>query len=803
MALDRDLQRISEMSLTVDERSADNPPLACEVCKTLCEATREILGTEKGEVKGTSSPWYLPGVAELCQSDCHGSFFQSLLDRTRMTASDEFPHYQLDEVCFLTDLNTSSLTLSQRGEWRESPFSRDRRTERYGTVQSEFLIEPDPASSKGELSTGIARARPLREYIDLDVVNFWMWYCMQAHGDTCRLPPANQRPPGFRVSWLIDVEQSCLVPAPENAPYVILSYVWGQVPMLKTLKGNLSEHQKPGAFNTTSKSSMQTPATIKNAIDLTTRLGRLEGRLEGGVKYLWVDSLCIVQDDHHSLEQHIQHMALIYEAAVLTIVAADGPHADLELKGLQDISSPRTLAPVLELDDNLRVKYVLKTPISSSNWAKRGWTFQEGIFSRRRLIFFENSVRWVCRSMTCREEEYNCRHSSHTSAFSMVRGIHFRYPNLKALADLVGQYNRRNFTYPEDVVPAISSTLNALTRAYPAGFVFGIPISFLDCFLLWASKTSGKGRRREASSPDRAQEIAPSWSWAGWEGLDSDIEGNANSAMVTFRGGAHKETLSMLDWSMRKSLDSPAIRIPRQNDWYDFRCRFKGLKDDLPGGWHYHLDEKLKWSTHPEAPEGVYYSYDSVSDTRPEGKSKTDAPALFAPDILLTCMDHDGRDNDDIRFWQPVPIGSEREGQSPRTLERGFSYGRYLCAKTKTAQLYLGQLDSSGFEILNNVNVPIGRLQVDGVKEHGLVTSHLLNPEVDDPKFACEIVAISHNVSLSGRSIPFETGKEPVTEYNVLWIVWEEGVAFRRGIGQVSKQEWDSLELNEVDLVLG
>lgn len=60
-----------------------------------------------------------------------------------------------------------------------------------------------------------------------------------------------------------------------------------------------------------------------------------------GERYLWVDALCIVQDDEASKLQNIDRMAPIYPGAKLTIIAADGD-ADYGLRGLPSISIPRT-----------------------------------------------------------------------------------------------------------------------------------------------------------------------------------------------------------------------------------------------------------------------------------------------------------------------------------------------------------------------------------------------------------------------------------------------------------------------------
>ncbi|KAK8879681.1 HET-domain-containing protein [Apiospora arundinis] len=622
---------------------------------------------------------------------------------------------------------------------------------------------------KALMNLKIGRSRDWGEYIELDSLNHWIRYCDKNHGDTCGYPSTDRRSLEFRLSWLIDVEQWCLVPAPEDARYVALSYVWGQTPMLKTLEGNLMDQQKPGALRSKSNETMHVPATIRNAISLTSQL-------EGGIKYLWVDSLCIVQDDKNSLDRHIQNMGLIYEAAVLTIIAAIGTHADQELQGLEGISSPRPVAPFMEYDDHFQIRALFNSEVRHSHWAGRGWTFQEGMFSRRKLIFFEDTVRWVCQGMTAREETTDDHPSS---SDMMIRSARFSYPDLGALVELIGEFNRRDLTFPEDILSAISGTLNALAPAYPAGFVFGLPISFFDCFLLWASRTGGKGRRREAVSPSRSQDVPPSWSWAGWEGLDADIRGCTFSANMDFSYSTGIETIPMLDWSLRDSVTSPPVRIPRQNDWYEFRRQYMGKMDGLPLGWHCELDT----DTH-----SLYYRHDYVIPMPGEGNV--------------------------VRFCQPVPIASGIGDQIAPGSEVGASYGRYLCAKARSAKLWLeprqprpgiDPLDESEFAISDGSRVPIGRLLVDEAYHHGLVMSRLLGPETngDGSRFPCEIIAISRCVSLWGRNSPFPPGEEVFTEYNVLWIEWEGSVAFRRGMGRVSVDAWDSLEFKEIDLILG
>jgi hypothetical protein len=56
-----------------------------------------------------------------------------------------------------------------------------------------------------------------------------------------------------------------------------------------------------------------------------------------------VDALCIVQDDSDLKQRQINNMAAIYAGAFVTIVAAQGDHADAGLRGIQQGSTPRRL----------------------------------------------------------------------------------------------------------------------------------------------------------------------------------------------------------------------------------------------------------------------------------------------------------------------------------------------------------------------------------------------------------------------------------------------------------------------------
>jgi len=130
--------------------------------------------------------------------------------------------------------------------------------------------------------------------------------------------------PGLRVLRFIDVKRDRLVEMQNICQYVALSYVWGNVPNFRLTKANRRELLISGAIKTVWK---MLPRTIKDAVELTRKLG---------LRYLWVDALCLLQNDREDLELGVAVMDQVYEQSWLTIIAACGHDANAGLPGVRD-----------------------------------------------------------------------------------------------------------------------------------------------------------------------------------------------------------------------------------------------------------------------------------------------------------------------------------------------------------------------------------------------------------------------------------------------------------------------------------
>lgn len=147
----------------------------------------------------------------------------------------------------------------------------------------------------------------------------WLETCERKHSITPRDATAGSLA-------LIDVQERCIVHAATPCRYAALSYVWGQVKQTQYMKDTRDTLEEPGSLQS---DEVELPQTIKDAIDLTALLG---------IPYLWVDSLCILQDDSPHKSSILKTMERIYGEAVVTIVDGYGEDAS---SGLPGLSIPR------------------------------------------------------------------------------------------------------------------------------------------------------------------------------------------------------------------------------------------------------------------------------------------------------------------------------------------------------------------------------------------------------------------------------------------------------------------------------
>jgi hypothetical protein len=200
--------------------------------------------------------------------------------------------------------------------------------------------------------------------VDWQLINEWLRVCRESHSDQCQSTTGSE--PLNRPARVIDVRNNCVVETPSFCEYLTLSYVWGQTKSSRAIqtatRSNISSLQEPGAL-----SRIVLPNTIVGAIYACMKISH---------RYLWIDSLCIIQDDEDDVAEQIAHMSDIYSGAFLTIIAAWGDNADSGLPGVLR-GPPRTPQHIARFDglELVEVLPLFGDVLQRSTWRTRAWTW--------------------------------------------------------------------------------------------------------------------------------------------------------------------------------------------------------------------------------------------------------------------------------------------------------------------------------------------------------------------------------------------------------------------------------------------
>ncbi|KAL9041438.1 MAG: hypothetical protein Q9214_004111 [Letrouitia sp. 1 TL-2023] len=280
------------------------------------------------------------------------------------------------------------------------------------------------------------------------------------------------------------------------------------------------------------------PATIEDAMVVTAGLG---------LKYLWVDSCCIIQDDPQDQLRFIPEMGTIYEQATVTLVAASGSNAQAGLPGVgygsrtdEQVALCVNGVYLLESLDPIIVAPRQQSYLGQSVWNQRAWTYQERLLSRRVLVFTDKQIFWECRKTSWCEDIHAESFSSATMynhsldygdvlhASKLVQNPWGGQADFQLLYPyLVEAYSTRSLTKASDYGNAFNGIVSHLEKVYGMPFFWALPETFFSTALCWPAEYSEEepsNFRRIAKQQLKEENGTivdshfPSWSWLGWSG---------------------------------------------------------------------------------------------------------------------------------------------------------------------------------------------------------------------------------------------------------------------------------------------
>jgi hypothetical protein len=250
------------------------------------------------------------------------------------------------------------------------------------------------------------------------------------------------------------------------------------------------------------------PKTFQDAVAITKTIG---------LQYLWIDSLCIIQDDTKDWEKESETMGLIYERAHLTIAASHA--SDSRFGCFYKRAYPATLTQAVRLPffvpamigtaamTSMQEAGSFYVNIAWSNFShwdmigctleRRGWITQEWILSRRMVHYLEEGMVWTCKTRAENE-------SGEKEIF---------WDRTKSWSEIVSQHSSRAFTREGDRLISLEGLATEMKKIRKdQGYFFGLWTGDLPRCLLWKPPSCFLLQRNH-ELPN-----VPSWSWASRKG---------------------------------------------------------------------------------------------------------------------------------------------------------------------------------------------------------------------------------------------------------------------------------------------
>ncbi|RGP70098.1 heterokaryon incompatibility [Fusarium sporotrichioides] len=502
---------------------------SCPLCRLVVEAfdNAEDVAKKEGEIIAKHRNGDCGGIARTCQFCLIGTSKKendyvplqggtsTMPIRFVLRHGQSYPLEPEDRTCLIAEDIQKRLTV-------ELPID---------VIDEAYLV--DPNTSVGlDISTGSPQS--------FDIAARWLDQCRRSSNhEDCQKAYPNKRSnlspelptrildlSSFPNTRLVDTNGT-------RSAYCALSYCWGDATTnTTTTRGNVSKHRKGIPMESL-------PVFIQEALVAARTLG---------YRYIWIDALCIIQDDPDDWDKEASRMKDVYSNAELTLssLAASGCHEHLfHSRGVRmtrpipfDIWTPKDKRP--RWKEEVVYQYAVYPSLSINNngfygadndfmsiapITTRGWAFQEQMLSTRILYFGSNHLFWECLCVATTDSDpskvmmpwISGGIAEHTRRKYALQGL--THPRLELFSEdtryqpygiwqsLLTSYTERHLTKLSDRIPAFLAISKALESAIGDVFTAGV----------W------KGERLLESLSWNVKEAAdkhpqgPSWSWASMD----------------------------------------------------------------------------------------------------------------------------------------------------------------------------------------------------------------------------------------------------------------------------------------------
>lgn len=322
--------------------------------------------------------------------------------------------------------------------------------------------------------------------------------------------------------------------ATESTEYAALTYCWGQSLQLRTTKATLPRFSKEVPQHLI-------PKTWSDAIHMARALQ---------IPHIWIDALCIVQDDEMEWQREVEHMSEIYQGSQLTIAAVDSSDSSQgcfpsDLDGFRDgelffrtrpDKAGRRSSLVRVYRNDIRNRAGGGTAIS-----KRGWTLQEQLLSPRLVHCMRSQVHWQCRANYQTQDGLSFELAEALQGNNMLiprPNLHSDQEYRSAWRRIIDGYSLREFSYPRDRIPAIAGISRYFSSVLGDVSILGLWKKSFAQDLAWLR---GRG-------PPQMSDTAglPSWTWLTCQGCVLYTMGDKYDREMEV-----VECLELIDWKVQ------------------------------------------------------------------------------------------------------------------------------------------------------------------------------------------------------------------------------------------------------------
>jgi len=351
------------------------------------------------------------------------------------------------------------------------------------------------------------------------MIRQWMNACLTEHGPACAKPNDHLLPPlPTRVIDVNAFENSkdvrlCLG-HDRSEPYLTLSHCWGTRLPLRSTEATFQDRITRIPF-------MDLPLSFRDSIQITRVLG---------FRYIWIDSLCIIQDSAQDWATKAARMAQVYKDSFMTIASACSSDSSggmlLPRPGLLSCNI-KTQAGRISLRCNVdRARPFKRDDPNSSSFGrtyqripeyapliKRAWCFQEQFLSSRILYFTSSQLYWYCNSLATCEGTFEIQkapYSNYSREPRLTDAVNSSDP-LRLWCMVVEGVTDRLLSYDHDKLVCLSGVASEFQKLFKSEYLAGLWAHDIHTCLVWHM-------HHDEYAKQAKDYRAPSWSWAASDG---------------------------------------------------------------------------------------------------------------------------------------------------------------------------------------------------------------------------------------------------------------------------------------------